>query len=56
MITRSQQLLALKIWKQRYEQQGEFQVMDSIGGDSEAPEADQGDFVISFMLSFLLLM
>ena len=23
------------------EQQGEFQVMDSIGGDSEAPEADQ---------------
>lgn len=24
------------------EQQGEFQVMDSIGGDSEAPEADQG--------------
>ena len=25
------------------EQQGEFQVMDSVGGDSEAPEADQGE-------------
>ena len=24
------------------EQQGEFHVMDSVGGDSEAPEADQG--------------
>ena len=23
------------------EQQGEFQVMDCVGGDSEAPEADQ---------------
>ncbi len=26
------------------EQQGEFQVMDSVGGDSEQPEADQGKY------------
>ncbi len=33
------------------EQQGEFQVMDSVGGDSEAPEADQGEKMCLIMIS-----